>query len=187
MKRSDGLGINDAALWEKVTRQTAPLPKAQRAHQRILEAGKMPMATKPATPPKTAQKAMPPKPHGQPTRPIAGNADAVSPQVDIHHKARRRLGRGRLEIDARLDLHGMTAAQAKAALMGFIAHCAAQNMTWVLVITGKGVAGQGVLRRELPLWCAQPPLAQQIVEFGPAGPAHGGGGATYMRLRKIRG
>ena len=81
----------------------------------------------------------------------------------------------------------MTAVEAKAALTAFINGCVMQKKTWVLVITGKGTAGQGVLRRELPIWCAQAPLSQQIIEFGPASPAHGGAGATYMRLRKQRG
>ena len=198
MKRSDGrndMGTDDAALWEKVTRQAEPLSKAQRAHglAKTPENDKLAQANAGAKRPKPSQqkkKSSASTTQQQPRVPAPRDGQlgkAHVPQEEIEAKARRRLGRGHIDIEGRLDLHGMTAVEAKAALTAFINGCVMQKKTWVLVITGKGTAGQGVLRRELPIWCAQAPLSQQIIEFGPASPAHGGAGATYMRLRKQRG
>ncbi len=185
MSRGKGEDDADAALWQKIISQTTPLDKRHKGRQ----IGK---SLKSVVPSKRAAGHSEKPIRGasssayQPTKPAAKPAPALKPDMKIEHKARRRLGRGHLEIEARLDLHGMTAAQAKAVLTQFIYHSIERGLTWVLVITGKGVAGQGVLRRELPLWCAQPPLSQNIVSFGPAAPSHGGDGAVYMRLRKSR-
>lgn len=182
-KSEDGA---DAALWQKIISQTSPLDKRHKSRQ-IARAVK-PSATKKRTaghsekPIRATASRL-----NQAAKPNAKPAPAPQPEVTIEHKARRRLSRGHLEIEARLDLHGMTAAQAKAILTQFIYHSVGRGLTWVLVITGKGVAGQGILRRELPLWCAQPPLSQNIVSLGPAASSHGGDGAFYMRLRKQRG
>jgi DNA-nicking Smr family endonuclease len=201
MKRSKGqgdMGDEDAALWEKVTRQAEPLSKAQRAHglAKTPDNDKLAQATGSKKPPKPTKQnkqssaaavSAGARPAAKTPRDGRWAGAAHTPQEEIEAKARRRLGRGHIEIEGRLDLHGMTAVEAKAALTAFINGSVMQKKTWVLVITGKGTAGQGVLRRELPLWCAQAPLSQQIIEFGPASPAHGGVGATYMRLRKQRG
>ncbi|MEO0358755.1 MAG: Smr/MutS family protein, partial [Pseudomonadota bacterium] len=73
--------------------------------------------------------------------------------------------------------------------------CHAQGVRCVLVITGKGRAKldhgpiperAGVLRRSLPMWLRQPPLAQAILDVTPAHQKHGGGGAFYVYLRRAR-
>jgi len=185
MSRGKGEDADDAVLWQKIISQTTPLDKRYKSRQ-IAKAAK-PKAVKKH---RDGHSEKPVRgaasPVNQATKRMAKPAPTLQPDVTIEHKARRRLSRGHLEIEARLDLHGMTAAQAKAVLTQFIYHSVGRGLTWVLVITGKGVAGQGILRRELPLWCAQPPLSQSIVSFGPAAPSHGGDGAVYMRLRKQR-
>lgn len=114
-------------------------------------------------------------------KPVATKA---TPQNDLLPKTRRRLARGHLPISARLDLHGLTLIEAEHALSAFVARGQTQGHSWVLVITGKGVRGEGRLRRALPNWLDRGGLAGQIVEYGPAAPKHGGDGAFYLRLRR---
>jgi DNA-nicking Smr family endonuclease len=81
-------------------------------------------------------------------------------------------------------LHGLSAAQAETALARFVARAQSQNQIWLLVVTGKGERGEGKLRRSLPAWLDRGALAGRVVEYGPAAPNHGGGGAFYLRLRR---
>ena len=182
MARHKDMHGEDAILWEKITRQTQPLAKRHKARQ-IATTPKTTVKSKPVA--QAATKAAVSQP-AVPTRTKKLPAGML-PDLDIELKSRRRLGKGNLEIEARLDLHGMTSANAQARLTAFIENSVARRMMWVLVITGKGVAGRGVLRREFPHWCSAAPLSQHIVSFGSASPAHGGDGAFYMRLRKPRG
>ena len=107
------------------------------------------------------------------------------PETRLDPKSKRRLARGTLAIDARIDLHGLTAARARARLTGFLTAAAQARNKWVLVITGKGRAGEGVSRREVPLWIGEPPLDRLVIAYEPAAAAHGGGGALYLRLRAL--
>lgn len=105
---------------------------------------------------------------------------------------RRRLVRGRIPIDATLDLHGMRQTEAHKALVRFVTARAARGDRTVLVITGKGVGKRGetgeitqrgVLRSMLPRWLAEPGLRPFVAGFEAAAQEHGGGGAFYVRLR----
>lgn len=105
-----------------------------------------------------------------------------------------KLRKGRRKPDARLDLHGLSAARAHAALKIFIADSQAMGRRCVLVITGKGAdiepgfgeIAPGVLRREAPRWLAAPPLSQMVVNVSQAHDRHGGGGALYVYLKRKR-
>ena len=97
----------------------------------------------------------------------------------------RRLANGDIALTARLDLHGETLAGAYGALKRFIVEKQHQKHRYVLVITGKGVAGRGALRTALPRWLATPPLAEAVVAFHPAQGRHGGDGAWYVQLRRL--
>lgn len=187
--------------WQRVQADATPLARAKRNRHTGL-------ADKPdAAPAKILKKAPAQKtvrdrgkldlydaPHSSPDNSvpkaaqnsIKSSASKTSPNAQIDQKARRRLGRGAIDIDGRLDLHGLTMQQAQSALEGFIARGIAQRHVWLLVITGKGVAGEGILRRSLPDWLALPQLARHVVEYAPASAAHGGSGAFYLRLRKAR-
>ena len=81
-----------------------------------------------------------------------------SPEI-IEPGRRRRIERGRDPIEGRLDLHGLDQAQARERLAGFLLDAQARGARSVLVITGKGFAGQGVLRRRAPEWLSDPRLA----------------------------
>lgn len=111
-----------------------------------------------------------------------------TPQL-LDKRTKQGLTRGRAAMEARLDLHGHTQAQAHDALIRFINHCVDRNYRFVIVITGKGRLSEapgGVLRRLVPDWLRMPPLARHIVAFDWAGPRDGGDGALYVQLRRRR-
>ena len=95
-----------------------------------------------------------------------------------------RLKRGRLAIEARLDLHGMTQAEAHRAVHRFIPTARVAGQRCVLIITGSGVAGGGVLRAAVPRWLAEDGLRPHLLGITPAQPRDGGGGALYVLLRR---
>lgn len=106
---------------------------------------------------------------------------------DVNRRILTRLRRGELPVEARLDLHGLTQDTAYRALVSFIADCAADGARLVLVITGKGRSGAGVLRAAAPQWLAESPSRARILAVTPAAPKHGGSGALYVLLRRSRG
>jgi DNA-nicking Smr family endonuclease len=111
--------------------------------------------------------------------------------ISIVRRERQHLARGRAAIDGRLDLHGMTQAQAHDALMRFLHRSQARGAKFVLVITGKGSPtarpdARGILRRQVPLWLGLPELRACVLGFDVAHVGHGGEGALYVRLKKAR-
>lgn len=106
---------------------------------------------------------------------------------DIERRARRDLVKGRVQFDARLDLHGHTLAEAHRRVTGFLHRVHDENARYVLIVTGKGktAGGEfGPLRRQTPMWLADPKLRHIVAAYGEASAAHGGAGALYVRLRK---
>lgn len=107
---------------------------------------------------------------------------------DIEPGRKHRIAREREEIGGRIDLHGMTQARAQAALESFVRRAWEDGYRAVLVITGKGVQGDGILRRRAPEWLGAPQLAQIVAGISEAHRRHGGEGALYVALkRKPRG
>jgi len=90
-----------------------------------------------------------------------------------------QLRRGKLEPDARFDLHGFTQDKAYGALLRFLSRAHEENFRLVLVITGKGQ----ILRGQLPLWLGQKDLKPMISGVSEAHAGHGGAGAFYVALR----
>ena len=126
----------------------------------------------------TPTPANPPKAGQATTHPVArrpGAPDDLSGQ--------RRIRRGQHEIDARIDLHGHTQDTAHREVVDFILRQASLNARCVLVITGKGRLGTGVLRARLFDWIADPDLRPFIAGYATAHPRHGGAGAVYLFLR----
>ena len=110
--------------------------------------------------------------------------------MSLGRRGRARLSRGKDEIEARLDLHGMTQIRAHRALLSFLQRANHEGMTFVLVITGKGKMGaeseRGVLRRQVPQWLGLPEFRSLVVGFEEAHVGHGGEGALYVRIRRVR-
>lgn len=108
----------------------------------------------------------------------------------------RAMTRGKLDPEARLDLHGMTLAEAHSALTGFVLSAHARGLRLILVITGKGrkaddhaapmPARHGVLKHEVPLWLRRPPLGSLVLDLREAHRTQGGSGAYTVYLRKRR-
>ncbi|KCZ54384.1 hypothetical protein HY29_14635 [Hyphomonas beringensis] len=96
----------------------------------------------------------------------------------------KRVRRGRLELAGTIDLHGMTQTMAELRLMQFVTHSRAQGARCVLVITGKGRGGEGVLRRNFLHWVQTPDASQHVSGYSEAHVRHGGSGAFYLFLRR---
>jgi DNA-nicking Smr family endonuclease len=120
---------------------------------------------------------------------------AVPPQLPplarfagIDRANAERLKRGLHRIEARLDLHGMTQAEAHKALFAFIVAARDAGKRCVLVITGRGLgqSGPGVLKSSVPRWLEEPQLRRHILAIASAQPQHGGSGASYLLLRRRR-
>jgi len=109
---------------------------------------------------------------------------ATPPPDDIEPRRRHRLARGRDPIHARLDLHGLDYDAALAALERFVRRAHDEGGRAVLVITGKGRTGDGVLRRFAPEWLAGPTLRPLVAGVSHAERRHGGEGALYVALKR---
>ena len=176
----------DDALWQKVTSDV-------HAYDRAAE-----LADPPGPAPTKPEKKKKPKQPALATTPrlvgLAHASHAPPKPVDVtagehaglDRSSRRRLVQGDMDIAARLDLHGMTAAQAETRLRRFIDSAALANHRCVLIITGKGRDGQGVLRKLVPEWLKTPPLSARILAMARATRADGGDGAMYVMLRRNR-
>jgi len=133
-------------------------------------------------------------PVAEPAVPTAGPSLLVKPSPaprragPVDRGTLDRLKRGQITIEGRIDLHGMDQRAAFAALMGFVDHSARAGRRALLVITGKGSAGEGggVLKRNVPAWLRASPLAGRILAIAPAHRMHGGDGAVYVLLRRRR-
>src|SRR5262249_30229024 len=116
------------------------------------------------------------------------------PLAPLGRRLKQRVARGREPIEARIDLHGMTQAQAHAALLRFLHRAQADGARTALIVTGKGSAkasddreaetGRGVTSGQVPLWLALPECRPLVVGFDDAHVGHGGKGALYVRLRR---
>lgn len=100
----------------------------------------------------------------------------------------RKLAKGRLPIEARIDLHGLFQDEAHDLLLDFLYRAHDRGMRHVLVITGKGssLGSEGALRRAVPLWFSKPEFRFLISSYEWAARHHGGEGALYVRLSRPR-
>lgn len=130
--------------------------------------------------------ATPPPPPVAPRAPQPKPADKPAPRVRevLDPRIEKNLSLGEIMIEARLDLHGKTEADAHTVFADFVTSQRKRGRRVLLVITGKGRDGLSVLRANLPRWCEVPPLDQDILAVRTAAPHHGGEGAYYVLLRK---
>lgn len=175
MSRGRRLRADERELWHTVTRSVIRLKSTPEP-----EPLPQPEIMAPA-PPVIVPPPVPVKPAAKPKNP---------PLVPLGRRLRQRVVRGSEAIDARIDLHGLTQAEAHGALLHFLRRAQAQDARLVLVITGKGVRGddaeRGVLKRQVPHWLQLPEFRVYVVGFEPAHAAHGGEGALYVRVRRAR-
>ena len=185
MRRKRSLSASEKALWEKVAKSVVPLrPETSVKAIGAATTAESPPPVRPQ--PGKAELPTPTFPVEKPAKTKARPAPKPRPASDLDRKTRRKLARGALAIDGRIDLHGMTQEQAHGALVNFILSSVGMRRRVVLVITGKGMGegeGRGILRRSVPHWLGGRDLATHVVTFGPAHVSHGGDGALYVRLR----
>lgn len=160
------LKAEEAHLWGHVTATVRPLP------------GRLAPSVKP--PPVEAAPAHLPLPK----QPVSGKPKPVRPPETIEPGRHKRIVRGHEPLEARIDLHGMTHDRARAALESYILRVWDEGCREVLVITGKGIQGDGVLRRFTPEWLAAPPLRAIVAGVSQAHRRHGGDGALYVALKR---
>ncbi len=172
------LTTDEHELWTRLRQTVKPLRHSHKAQSET--AAPSPAKPKPrhkADAPKTSSAAPTAKPGKTP------------PLAPLEEKTRRRLARGAVEIEARIDLHGMRQERAFSALSAFLRSQQASGARIVLVVTGKGregSEGRGVLRESVPHWLAGGELRPFVVGFEEAHRRHGGGGALYVRIRRRR-
>lgn len=224
--RKRPLSEEDRRLWEHVVRSVSPGVRGKsriadrtasleppppgesttELHRRLESSGAGGAERPRQAPPKAMPKPPPPPPRQHAPPPIA----------DFDRKAVRRIRSGRIEIEARIDLHGMRQDEAHVTLRSFLNGSYARHLRWVLVITGKGRAARfddegeagrgtpngrrddrrplpswhdderGVLKRMVPRWLGEPDLRAIVVSYTTAAPNHGGDGALYIQLRARR-
>ncbi len=154
----------------------------------VVAATVRPLAGRPSlAPAKAAGSAAPAAPLARPApaaRPSPVRRHAGGPPQAIEPGRFRRMALGREPIGGRIDLHGLDQAHAHAALAEFVVAAAARGARGVLVITGKGALGDGVLRRQVPEWLAQAPLRSLVAGLSEAHRRHGGAGALYVALKR---
>lgn len=148
----------ERALWRAALKDVTPLP------------GRPGIPAPPAPVPPSLSEGPPPRPAAKRT----GRG--------LDRRTAERLRRGELPIEARLDLHGMTQEEAHAALERFLGRAHTAGQRCLLVITGKGA----VLREAVPRWLGEGEARDRVLASTPAQPRHGGGGALYVLLRRVR-
>ncbi|MEN9855768.1 MAG: hypothetical protein RLZZ157_894 [Pseudomonadota bacterium] len=187
MARRRDLSPDELLLWGKVAktvRPYQPLPEVARAAE--------PSPEIPASPAVVAKPKRAPLASGKPAPPVKAAPKPPVADVSGHKQVRR----GKLSIDARIDLHGMRQHEAHAALIALVASTRAAHGRTILVVTGKGQRldrhedfmepQRGVMRRRLPDWLNGHGLREHIAGFASAHPRDGGEGAYYVVLKSNR-
>jgi len=198
-RRRRGLSAEDRAIWDRVRQGATPLHPDRRAPSPV--SVPVPRAPEPPPDPPAPLLLRPfgpsePRTGFRPGPPRPGPVGRPEPGLD--RRTADRLRRGTRAPDARIDLHGMSAARAHARLDRFLGEAMAAGHRCVLVITGKGgrrgsaqdapfmTPEDGVLRRAAPRWIRSGPFATRIVGIYEAHARHGGAGAFYVYLKKGR-
>ncbi len=182
--------LSDHALWDEVKRTITPLKTPRPSAHTHGSVPKSSHSVHAAAPLSHAPRIE----HRQPTHP--------PPLAAFDRRTAQKLSRGQMEPDARLDLHGHGLEVARMQLYHFLERERRNGSRLVLVITGKGASPfarhtlhgtgffhaperEGRLRREVPLWLNEHVFREHVSGLQPAHPRHGGGGAFYLRLRRL--
>ncbi len=180
---SGGTKLNpeDRILWAKVARSTRPMPGRmedlvafEQQFEPLAEDEPVPLARAPLG-------------QSPDVRDSAANRTAaVRQHQPLERPVKRKLSRGHLALEARIDLHGLIQSEAHGMLLDFLIRAHERGLRHVLVITGKGssLGSEGALKRAVPLWFSLPEFRFLISSYEPAARQHGGEGAMYVRLSR---
>jgi DNA-nicking Smr family endonuclease len=174
---------DELELWRHVAQTVRPIKsKRRQTPPKEAEPGAPPTkATRPAVPAAPAAKPQPPapaKPHAL--------THGLSHGIDRRQAERFR--KGKLAIEGKIDLHGRTQQDAHDDLLAFLRRAYASGKRNVLVVTGKGMTTSktGILRQAVPRWLNEPAFRALVLAFDYAEPQHGGEGALYVLLKRVR-
>lgn len=170
------LSEDEQKAWDRVRRSVRPMkPASASKHPRDLSTE--PLLNRPKSVSPDVSREIAPKTGPEPAqnRPMAGLHDRGS---------EKKVRRGKVEVSASFDLHGHTQDSAWRALPVFLMREQARGSRCVIVITGKGKLGEGVLRRNFLRWLEMPEARSLVSGYAGAHPRHGGAGAFYVFLRR---
>ena len=173
------LSSDDRILWGKVARSTRALPgrmdeidafEAELAQSLIQDE------------PVTAKQPASPM---QDTKPVERKS-APGHHYPLERPVKKKIAKGRLQLEARIDLHGLFQTEAHGMLLAFIIKAHERGLRHVLVITGKGASmgSEGAIKRAVPMWFSKPEFRHLISSYETAARNHGGEGALYVRLAR---
>ena len=182
MARRGGLTPDDKQIWTVVADTVTPRKRAKAP--RIAEAGPEGEPV-PRSGPATAARPTSTKPTSSlPAPPVPRPRGVPEP---LEPRRQRRLARERDPIEATFDLHGYGRFEAEDRLRAFLSGSQARGFRAVLVITGQGRRGGGVIRASIHEWLQAPALRGVVSGFAAAHRRHGGEGAIYITLRQKAG
>jgi DNA-nicking Smr family endonuclease len=178
----------DFDLWTEVAQSVKPLRKRRS------------VKSAPPSPEKLAR-------HSPPLSapPVRAHRPSTTPPpiTGFDRRTAQKMTRGLVEIERRLDLHGTGIEMARMRLHQFLRAAHGEGARTVLIITGKGSSPfsrhtlhgashfhsperEGRLRRLVPEWLHEAEFRSLVTGFQPAHPKHGGGGAFYVKIRRVR-
>ena len=169
---------DDQDIWKQVSKTVSPLDP-EKAHKAVR--------------PKLTKKTAKPEPKKS-SVPLSKEPQNLSfdtrDHSNIDRQTYKKLKRGDIQVEARLDLHGLNVIEAFDATNEFLLNAYNSGKRCVLVITGKGIKNfgnspsRGILREKFPDWVEMPALKSKIIKIAPAASKHGGEGAFYVYLKK---
>ena len=190
---------NDEHLWHHTAATIEPLKRGKpRVHLTGRETPEAPPQKRPLKPSDPVKPASHKAPKNEAVTAGGNGATRRTPPelATFDRNSARKIRVGRIDIEARVDLHGMRQGEAHAALRSFLLRCQNRGLRYVLVITGKGKASnpsespysgyeseRGVLKRNVPRWLEEPEIRSIVVSYTTAAIHHGGEGAIYVHLR----
>jgi DNA-nicking Smr family endonuclease len=189
MAKDRKLSTDERILWGKVARSARPMPGMTGAASELdaflseAEAEVVAAEKRSAATTKSGETSPAQQDATTPAKPSAG----------VHHPlerpVKRKIAKGRLALEARIDLHGLYQSEAHVLLLDFLIRAHERGMRHVLVITGKGSSygSEGALKRAVPMWFSQSEFRYLISSYEPAAQHHGGDGALYIRLSRRAG
>lgn len=184
MARDRKLSTDERILWGKVARSTRPLA-GKKEERNELDAF---LAEAEAEIENAGQKSLS-EAATQAAAPTATQKRPSGLHQPLERPVKRKIAKGRLALEARIDLHGLVQSEAHVILLDFLLRAHGRGMRHVLVITGKGssIGSEGALKRAVPLWFSKPEFRYLISSYESAAQHHGGEGALYIRLSRRQG